>query len=273
MNREAITQILKKPAVLVGAASVVSASAGAILGYRVAVARLQAEFEEEAGKQIEAAKEYYASMRVVNDVKPTPQEILEQVYSTEAQEAREAHESYLGNNPGEEDFGAPVVAAETISEPVQELQVEAPKNVFAGKEPVEEVPGEWDYERELAIRAENPDKPYIIHHDEYFENETEYEQGSLTYYEGDDTLVDEKDMPVGDDTNVVGDDALTAFGHGSKDKNVVYVRNESLEMDFEIVRSNGKFSVEVLGFDDEEGESLQHSHRRPNRRFRMEHDD
>ena len=61
-------------------------------------------------------------MRVVNDVKPTPQEILEQVYSTEAQEAREAHESYLGNNPGEEDFGAPVVAAETISEPVQELR-------------------------------------------------------------------------------------------------------------------------------------------------------
>ena len=33
----------------------------------------------------------------------------------------------------------------------------------------------------------------------------------------------------------------------------------------------GKYCANL--FDDEEGESLQHSHRRPNRRFRMEHDD
>lgn len=289
MDKTQIVQIMKKPAVSVGAASVLSAAAGVILGYRVAEKRLAAAYELEMQQEVAELKRYYSEQRVINDVKPDPKELLDKIYSEEAQAAREAHESYLGGDgqhlvehavPGDTpvspegrlitDAKLHEVSLEPVADPEKGVHPIEKVNVFAGKEPVEDE-SEWDYEQELRIRAENPDKPYILHHDEYFENETDYEQASLTYYEGDDTLVDEKDMPVGDDSAVVGDDALTAFGHGSKDKNVVYVRNESLEMDFEIVKSNGKFSVEVLGFDDTEGESLQHSH--SPRRFRMERDD
>lgn len=283
MNRELIIQTLKRPAVLVGAASVVSASAGAAVGYRVAQKRLEERLNLELQQEIAEVKRYYSEQRVVQDVKPDPKELLDKIYSEEAQAAREAHESYLGENLVEhavpaETLAQPVVDGETLvddSDPetaaaLQEtVEGRVRENVFAGKAPVEDE-AEWDYDQELRIRAENPDKPYILHHDEYFENETEFEQSTLTYYTGDDTLVDEQSMPVGDDASVVGLDALTAFGHGSKDKNVVYVRNEALEMDFEIVKDERKFSVHVLGFDDnDEGESLTHSQRR----FRMDRDD
>jgi hypothetical protein len=63
--------------------------------------------------------------------------------------------------------------------------------------------------------------------------------------------------------DLVGDDNLR-FGYGSNDSNMVYVRNPRIEMDMEIVRSQGTYTKEVLGFDDEA--ELKHSGRR--RRFR-----
>ncbi len=273
-----------------------SLAAGFALGYSRARSALEAQYELQMQQETAEIKRYYAAQRVVQEIKPSPEELLAKHHSEEAEAAREAMESYQGTTSGEHLVEHPPVKGSSIVTPEGKVVTELPEtlvddtdpetaaalqetvegrtrdNVFAGRAPVEDE-AEWDYAHEQAIRDANPDEPFIIHHDEYFENETEYEQGTLTYYEGDDTLVDDKDMPVPDESSVVGDDALTAFGHGSKDKNVVYVRNYSLEMDFEIVRSNGKFSVEVLGFDDEEGESLQHAHSRPNRRFRMEHDD
>lgn len=285
MDIQKLKSVLSDRRVILSVVSAGSLAGGFALGYSRARSVEKARYEETMTQEIAAAKEYYSSMRVVQDIKPDPKELLDKIYSEEAQAAREAHESYLGDDgqhlvehavPGDTPVSpegriitdATIREVSLVAEEPNPATGVQPINVFAGKEPVEDE-SEWDYEAELVIRAENADKPYILHHDEYFENETEYEQANLTYYEGDDTLVDDKDMPVPDETNVVGDDALTAFGHGSKDKNVVYVRNESLEMDFEIVRSNGKFSVEVLGFDDTEGESLQHSHRR----FRQERDD
>jgi hypothetical protein len=292
MDIQKLKSIVSDRRVILGVASASCLAVGFASGYKTALSHVVAAYEETMAQEIAAAKEYYSSQRVVNDIKPDPKELLDRIYSDEAQAAREAHESYLGEQehlvehavPGDTPVSpegrvitdAKVESISLDAEPGPHggtVKLVEPKNVFAGKEPVEDE-AEWDYEQELRIRAENPDKPYILHHDEYFENETEYEQGTLTYYQGDDTLVDEKDMPVPDESNVVGDDALTAFGHGSKDKNTIYVRNESLEMDFEIIRAEGKFSVEVLGFDDTEGESLQHAHtRHPNRKFRPERDE
>ena len=47
------------------------------------------------------------------------------------------------------------------------------------------------------------------------------------------------------------------------DPNTVYIRNPRLEVDYEVIRSEGTFAQEVHGFS---GDDLQHSERRRRRR-------
>lgn len=115
----------------------------------------------------------------------------------------------------------------------------------------------FDYEYEILNR--NPEEPYTITHDEFNENEDDRPQHNLTYYNGDDVLVDDQDMPIPDIEEMVGSENLTKFGYGSNNRNVVYVRNEKSNIDFEITLSEGKFGDEVAG--------LKHS-APPLRRFR-----
>ncbi len=46
---------------------------------------------------------------------------------------------------------------------------------------------------------------------------------------------------------------MTQFGVGSEDKNTLYIRNETYRMEYEVVRSPGRFDVEVLGHTFDEG--------------------
>jgi hypothetical protein len=101
---------------------------------------------------------------------------------------------------------------------------------------------EWDYVKELDART--PEKPYIIHRDEFFTNPSGYGQSTLTYYKGDDVLLDEQDVPLYDAKNIVCE---LEFGKGSEDPNVVYIRNEKLEAEYEILLETGYYAIEVLG--------------------------
>mgnify|MGYP006274408799 FL=1 len=101
---------------------------------------------------------------------------------------------------------------------------------------------DWDYGFEISQRS--LDKPYIIHQDEYFGKETEYTQSTLTYYAADDILVDEKEVPIYNYKSVTGE---LRFGHGSDDQNVVYIRNDRLSGEYEVIRDSGSYEVEVLG--------------------------
>lgn len=105
-----------------------------------------------------------------------------------------------------------------------------------------EVEDDWDYAEETAGR--NPNEPYIIHRDEYDDNENDFTQTTLTYYSGDQILCDEGDVPIYNPDQVAGE---LKFGHGSRDPNVVYVRNEKLGAEYEILLDKGFYTVEVLG--------------------------
>lgn len=101
----------------------------------------------------------------------------------------------------------------------------------------------WDYSEEEANRG--PEKPYILHRDEYDnENDGSLSQSTLTYYAGDDILTDEHDVPVYNYGTIVGE---LKFGHGSGDPHIVYVRNEHLKAEYEVILDSGFYSVEVLG--------------------------
>ena len=113
---------------------------------------------------------------------------------------------------------------------------------------------DWDYEVEIASRTS--DKPYIIHRDEFFANEADYSQTTLTYYKGDDVLLDEQDIPLYDAKNIVCE---LEFGKGSEDPSVVYVRNDRLEHEYEVLLDNGYYQVEVLGEELEHSFELKHT--------------
>lgn len=117
--------------------------------------------------------------------------------------------------------------------------------------------GEWDFEFELNNR--NPTEPYVIHQDEFMADEMDFRQSTITYYEGDDIMADENDTPIYNYSDVVG---ALKFGHGSKDPNVVYIRNETMRMEWEILKHRGKFSLEVAGIEADielERDTLKHS--------------
>lgn len=112
------------------------------------------------------------------------------------------------------------------------------KNIFENYDP------EWDIDDELSSRSE--DEPYILHVEEFMNDEEGFHQSTLTYYEGDNILTDEKDVPIYNHSQIVGE---LKFGHGSNDPNVVFVRNHKLKAEYEILRDTGYYEHEVLGID------------------------
>lgn len=97
----------------------------------------------------------------------------------------------------------------------------------------------------------DPNVPYVINIEEFTDDNDDYDKLSVTYYEGDDVLADEGDGVIPEPSTIVGIDALTRFGDGSDDEHIVYVRNEKLASDFEIVRDARSYSSVVLGLEDD----------------------
>lgn len=81
-----------------------------------------------------------------------------------------------------------------------------------------------------------PIAPYVIPPEEV--GETGYEIESLTYY-ADGTLTNEFDEPIIDIDGTVGEDFHTHFGEYEDDS--VFIRNEQLEIDFEILADTRNF--------------------------------
>jgi len=77
------------------------------------------------------------------------------------------------------------------------------------------------------------DKIYIISESEYFQNDTGYQQDTFTWYAIDQVLCDSDDNVV-EDANGVIDLNNLIFGHMSDNQNVVYIRNEHLEFEYEV---------------------------------------
>jgi hypothetical protein len=122
----------------------------------------------------------------------------------------------------------------------------------------------WSYETEMANRT--PFKPHVIHFQEFHDNEYDLTQTTLEYYQKDDILTDEHDDIIYNVEELVGE---LKFGHGSMDRNVFYVRNPKLMIEFEIVLNFGSYREEVLGqaeADRYPPDELKHS----NRKFKME---
>lgn len=237
-----------KPMVTV-ATAVVSLASGVAIGLIVGQRRAEKKYADLAAKEIAEARLHYAQLHK-KDQFATPEKaaeaLLVEVETTPVvipKEVAETIRSY-GGDP------RPQLTEDNIfkRDPVPEQSLVETSGKFTS--PVPREPG-----------------PYVITDDEYNDGEVGYTQVTLTYYAGDDTLSDENDSPIFEVDQTIGD-ALSRFGENSGDENTVFVRNTRIELDFEVVRSPGKYSVEVAGLSDD---SLKHSE--PMRRGRRVWDD
>ncbi len=89
--------------------------------------------------------------------------------------------------------------------------------------------------------AKNSDdypRPYVITPEEFSEN-FEYDTVDITYF-ADGVLADENNEPIEDIENTIGRDAVRHFGEYEPDS--VYVRNERLKCDYEILRDERRYA-------------------------------
>lgn len=186
------------------------------IGHVLTKRQLEKHYIDLANEEIKDAKEYYetiADQRTASA--PDGRERI--FYSTLSQ--------YQGAQPVETD--------KTTAQRVI-------RNIF--REPPPEDVGDFSEE----VEARTPDHPYIIAVTEYLANDSNYSQETLTWYEGDGALIDDQDDEVNDPDGTIGLGNLR-FGHRSDQDNVVYIRNDRLHLEFEVLRHEGKYSEVVLG--------------------------
>lgn len=119
--------------------------------------------------------------------------------------------------------------------------------------------GPWDYTIEEAARGDRD--PYVIHQDEFLADEAGCRQAALMYYAGDDVVVDDDNRPVSNYQELVGDlEGDGPWGHGSRNADMVYIRNPRIESEYEITRTYESFALAVQGFEaDAELDEIHHS--------------
>jgi len=252
---------------LTAVTSVISAATGAAVSYAVAYKILEKKFDEELQDQIQAAKVHYQRFYSKPElVAETEDESMPEELASKIREATEEFDGVPVDLVGRA-LDASRVYEGRDKDDDDDRRAPVINNVFINATaPGEEVLGALLADRDVT-------KPYIITKEEYFENKPEHDQFAFTYFEGDATLIDDREEfdPIMDIDKVAGDDNLLHFGYGSKDQNVVYIRNEAVKppMDLAVTRSSGKYSDEVMGEMDDSSPHLQHS---KTRKFRLNDD-
>jgi hypothetical protein len=208
-------------------AAVAGVAAGAVGGYVVAKKRLETKYARLLEEELEATKNFYASVHKTSPGFSTAEEAAKTL-GVEVEEgihviaAASALSGYQGNDPIE----------------VDETKI---VSIFSRRGRAGEIPPE-----EMSRRTE--EAPYVISSAEFLQGDLEYDQSTITYYEGDGVLAAEDDSPIDDVDQMVGAANLQRFGDYSGDDNVVYIRNDATSMDYHILRSEGKYAEEVAGF-------------------------
>lgn len=87
-------------------------------------------------------------------------------------------------------------------------------------------------DREEPVKKPTDKRPYVISPDEFAEDD-DYDKISLTLY-ADGVLADDNDEMIDNVDELVGKDSLNSFG--AFEDNSVFVRNDTLKADYEILR-------------------------------------
>jgi len=229
----------------------VGAATAAFVTYRLLDKKLREQYAAQAEEEIDGMRDHFRSRLVVKEEKP----------DLSALNQRTKDLGYQGPQPVQGGPGAPVTSATP--------EVET-RNIFETTPQSFTVTGsghQWDYDKEVAYRATLvPGAPYVIHEDERHDQDcVDYADTTLTWYSGDDILCDDDDRALPDVEEIIGLANLARFGDGTDDENVMFIRNDRLEVIMEVNRSPNSYTEEVHG--------LSHSEEPPRRRRSPKWDD
>jgi hypothetical protein len=221
----------------------VGLAAGGAAGYFIARRRLETKYNKITEDTIAEMRQHYRDKTVALEnttAKPELETLVrEQGYSAQPPMAVTPPEAVVER--------AETVADEERADPRPPVPVVREENVFSHPVPTDAELGNWDIDKERSRRTGN--RPYVVHIDEVREEE-EYDSVTYTYYEEDDVLCNERDEVIDKQERdlLIGEANLNRFGHGSEDPAKVYIRNDRLEMQMEVIRSPNSYAEEVHGF-------------------------
>lgn len=216
---------------------------GAVIAYKVAYKRAETKYSKIMDTEIAEVQEHYRAKSRALDGEAAKGDlgsiVAERGYVSEVEVDEKPPMVVKPPTPAPDRNATPTNVEVNVS-----VEPPAPqaRNIFEEAE----ITHEWDWLEERKRRS--PDIPYVIHYDE--RHDMDYQEITLTYYDGDDVLCDERDTVMGKDERdaIIGEANLNRFGHGSNDANIVYVRNDRLELIYEICRSPNHYAEEVHGF-------------------------
>lgn len=181
--------------------------AGGAIGSVVTWKLVKTKYEQLANEEIESVREYY------NKKKGT-------LSKDEIQEA--GKKLVEGAKEGIENSDE--LSIPEIRERVQELG-------YINDQVMEEKKNKKEDEKSM-------DKPYVIAPEESWEQD--YPTLTLTYYEGDGVLANDRNEIIENIDELVGEDFADHFGEYEDDS--VYIRNDGMQVYYEILRDYGKYS-------------------------------
>lgn len=187
----------------------------------------------EMGKALDTHKVTYDAL----DKKPDLAEMVKK-YKDTAVEREAAEREHPPEDEGDDDY-----------DEEEELQREIGESLMKH-------PGQMDIEEtdgfgHILCQLDNGRKDNLIYLvPEEYAGEV-YPLETLTYYMRDDILADLSDTPV-DDVNRIIADALEAFGKCGEDPDMVFVRNCSSGIEYEITRVDEYFGAKIYGVSQEE---------------------
>lgn len=171
-------------------------------------------FEMEAEKEIGLVREHY-SKRDEAEKKKQQRDIEEQVLTLNERRIEKYHKQNRE------------LGYDTVSDETDEDTSAIPPSVTRWYDKIQE----------------SNTTPVIISRKEYENENLEFDKVSYTYDADEETLVDEVGDLIPKPEDSVGLLALHNFGRESGDPNIVYVRNEALMLDIEIVRTSNGYSA------------------------------
>lgn len=250
----------------------IGSAVGGLIAFNAAYRKAETKFNKIADEEIAEMREHYNQKVLALETSNGKTDLEELVKERGYSSPESSSQPPMAVTPPQ----AVVEAAEAVTEEepnvetdptrltvdVDEAPEPAVRNVFRDNQPPED---DWDWHKERSRRS--PMHPYVIHVDERQEHDA-YDDVSFTYFEEDDVLCNERDevIPTDERNKLIGEENLSKFGHGSGDATIVFIRNDQLEMDFEVMRSPNSYAEEVHGFEPT-GPEIRHSYRREGRHF------
>lgn len=214
--------------------AILGVGVGFAIGYKLTEKRLSKQYEDRMQEEEQLIKEFYS---VTNNKKPyaTPEEAAAALIAETDEETEEPKDPRVKHQRTQ--YNKIVKNERYDGDPLGEFE--------EGCE-IDPVVHSNVFDEHLS------DVPAIITQDQFMANETGYEQATLMFYAKGGVLTDQRDEIIDNPINVVGNLSTMNFGQDSSDPNTVHIRNDKLQMEFEVVKSERSYTEDVLGQDDAE---------------------